>query len=405
TSFLGNRTMFRDIVSLPAGHTLVVQDRTTDVRQYWDVAVGGSDDDGTTVDEYAAHTRALLDDSVRLQLMSDVPFGSLLSGGLDSSIVSAVATQHVSEQLKTFSMEYSKNVEMNRAGSDVEYARLMAQTFGTDHHEFLFTPEEYHDCHEQATWHLEKPVELTTPSLFLLHKSLKPHITVVLSGEGADELFGGYYFFLRDAQQNAVTEFPWAPYFREVSQLLDPELAVATQFQARMRQGLDDLLSRAPGTDFLNRVLYMFVKVYLLEMLERQDKASMAWSVEARVPYLDHRLVEYVFRMPSQWKLHNGDEKFILKQAFEGLLPAQVRQRKKKPFPFPVDPRSLYEQRGMANELVQCGTSRISPYFDKKKVGDFLHKRNEFSGIDSLAVFRTSFALIALDRWHQAFRI
>jgi asparagine synthase (glutamine-hydrolysing) len=384
---------------------LVLQDRDPDVRQYWDVAVGGSDNDVETVDDYAAGTRALLDDSVRLQLMSDVPFGSLLSGGLDSSIVSAVATRHVNEQLKTFSMEYSRNVEMNRASSDVEYARLMAARLGTDHHEFLFTPEEYYDCHEQATWHLEKPVELTTPSLFLLHKSLKPYITVVLSGEGADELFGGYYFFLRGAQENTVTEFPWAPYFREVSQLLDPELAVATQFQDRVRQGLDILLSRAPGTDFLNRILYLFVKVYLLEMLERQDKASMAWSVEARVPYLDRRLVEYVFRMPSQWKLNNGNEKFILKRAFECMLPPQVHQRKKKPFPFPVDPRSIYEQRGMANELAQSGTSRISQYFDKKKVGEFLFKRNEFSGIDNLAVFRTSFALIALERWHRAFQI
>jgi asparagine synthase (glutamine-hydrolysing) len=403
TSFLGNRTMFRGITALPAGHTAVIEGRSPTVRQYWDVAVGGSED--AAVDEYAAHTQAMLADSVRLRLMSDVPFGSLLSGGLDSSIVSAVATQHVSEPLKTFSIEFSQNVEMNRAGADVEYARHMAKTFDTDHHEFIFAPQDYYDCQELATWHLEKPVELTTPSLFLLHKSLKPHITVVLSGEGADELFGGYYFFLQEAQRNEVTEFPWAPYSREVAQLMNPELAETTQFQARMSQGLNDLLSKADGTDFLNRILYLFVKVYLIEMLERQDKTSMAWSVEARVPFLDHRLVEYAFTMPSRWKLNGDDEKYILKKAFHALLPERVRERKKKPFPFPVDPRSIHEQRGAANDLAQSSTSRIGHYFDKKKVEDFLYKRNGFSSIDNLAVFRTSFALISLEMWHRAFRI
>ncbi|MBC2714568.1 MAG: asparagine synthase (glutamine-hydrolyzing) [Desulfobacteraceae bacterium] len=405
TSLLNANTMFKDIFSVPAGHTIVFKNKTKQVSEYWDIKLEDIQSGDTSIDRYKEKIFSLLDDSVRMRLMSDVPFGSLLSGGLDSSIISALATRYVNDNLMTFAMEYSKNIQLGKSNIDTEFAGIMANTFQTDHREFIFDPEEYKEVFEKVTWHLEKPIELTTPSLYLLHKSLKQHITVVLSGEGADELLGGYFFFLKEAQTNQLSEFPWAPYFKEVSMLINPEIERETRFKENVKTSLNDFLNKFKTNDFLNKVLYLFIKIYLLEMLERQDKTSMAWSVEARVPFLDHRLVENIVNIPSRYKFKDDNEKYLLKESFRDIIPPVIINRKKKPFPFPVDPMSVYRQKNIANDLVQSGTSRISHYFDKKMTNNFFNKKNEFKGIDSLAIFRTSHSIIALEMWHKAFGV
>jgi asparagine synthase (glutamine-hydrolysing) len=140
-------------------------------------------------------------------------------------------------------------------------------------------------------------------------------------------------------------------------------------------------------------------------MLERQDKTSMAWGVECRVPFLDHRFVEYVANLPSSIKVRGETEKYILKESSRGFLPDRVVDRKKKPFPFPIDPKSVVQMKKKANDLVQSGTSSVARYFDKKRCDDFFNKKNEFKELDSLAIFRTSHALISLETWHNAFGI
>jgi len=405
TSLLNGHTMFKDICSVPAGHSVVFKNKTKHVTEYWNIELENSRDEEHLFDRSKDHIYALLEDSVRMRLMSDVPFGSLLSGGLDSSLISALAIKYVSEQLKTFSMEYTKNIDMGQANSDTKYSRMVAEAFQTEHKEFIFRPEEYYDIHKKVTWHLEKPIELTAPSLYLLHKNLKKFVTVVLSGEGADELFGGYYFFLKEARTNRLKEFPWAPYFEEVSMLLNTEIEKETRFRENVKSTLHDMLHKFKTDDFMNKALYLFIKIYLLEMLERQDKTSMAWGVETRVPFLDHRLVEYVVNIPSKYKIRNDTEKYILKESSRGFIPSEVIDRKKKPFPFPVDPKSVYNQKNIANELVQSGNSRIADYFDKKETEDFFKKKNKFKGLDNLAIFRTSYAMISLELWHEAFGV
>jgi len=405
TSLLNGNTMFKNIYSVPAGHRVVFKNKTTHITEYWDVELEQSHEDELSFEKHKEKICTLLEDSVRMRLMSDVPFGSLLSGGLDSSLISALATRHVNENLKTFSMEYTKNMEFGQSNSDINYSRMMADAFQTDHKEFIFQPEEYYDALKDVTWHLEKPIELTTPSLYLLHKNLKDTVTVVLSGEGADELFGGYFFFLKEAQTNQLKEFPWAPYFKEVSMLLNTDIRKETNFKERVKSTLYDLLNRFETDDFLNKVLYLFIKIYLVEMLERQDKTSMAWGVETRVPFLDHRLVEYIVNIPSKHKVRNSTEKYILKESFRGFIPPEVIDRKKKPFPFPVDPKSVYKQKNDANDLVQSGNARIANYFNKKETNDFFNKKNKFKGIDNLAIFRTSYNMISLELWHEAFGV
>ena len=403
TSILNGNTMFKNIYSIEAGHKLVFKNKTKHITQYWDITLENIHEEELSIEQYKQQISTLLEDSVRMRIMSDVPFGSLLSGGLDSSLISAFATKFVNKKLRTFSMEYSKNIEMGQSNSDTKYSKMIADVFQTNHKEFIFQPEEYQDNLKKVTWHIEKPIELTTPSLYLLHKNLKKYITVVLSGEGADELFGGYFFFLQDAQKNDLKEFPWAPYFNEVSTLLNVDIEKETNFKEKIQSSLNDLIHRFNTDDFLNKVLYLFIKIYLLEMLERQDKTSMAWGVETRVPFLDHRLVEFIVNIPSKYKIRNQTEKYILKETFRDFIPSEVIDRKKKPFPFPVDPRSIYQQKNIANELVQSGNSKISSYFNKKKTFDFFNKKNKYKGIDNLAIFRTSYAMIALELWHEVF--
>ena len=405
TSLLGSNTMFKNINTLPAGHMMIFKNGAKKVTEYWDLELNNAEVDELSFNEYKELISSILEDSVRMRLMSDVPFGSLLSGGLDSSLISALATKHVKQKLKTFSMEYTKNLDMGGQNPDTKFADLMAKTFRTDHREFIFEPEEYYGFHEKVTWHMEKPVELTAPSLYLLHNKLKKYVTVVLSGEGSDELFGGYFFFLQNAKDRRLSEFPWAPYFDEVSMLLNGNIEKETGFRESVKFSLDTLLNKHNTEDFLNRVLYLFIKIYLLEMLERQDKTSMAWGVETRVPFLDHRFVELIVNIPSRYKIKNGSEKYILKESFRGFIPDEILDRKKKPFPFPIDPKSVICQRNDANRLVQSGKSRIASYFDKKRTDDFFHKRNSFKNIDNLAIYRTSYAMIALELWHKAFGI
>jgi asparagine synthetase B (glutamine-hydrolysing) len=259
----------------------------------------------------------------------------------------------------------------------------------------------------RTTWHVEKPVDLTSPSLFLLYRGVKPRATVVMSGEGADELFAGYDFFLDRYSEQAPPGFPWAPYFDEVASLLDPAIERETGFRERVRATIADetaVLDVDDARDGLNRILYLFLKYYLVEMLERLDKTSMAWGVESRVPFLDHRLVEYVVTMPASYKAVPGTVKRLLKHVAEGLLPEDVVHRKKRPVPIPVDPKTVWSERRRANDLVQSG-SGIGSYFDRKKVDDFLHKRAEYAAAEDLAIYRTSHALIALDAWQRTFEV
>jgi asparagine synthase (glutamine-hydrolysing) len=405
TALLNDNTMFKNIYTLPAGHMIVFKNKHKQMIQYWDIKLGNTELEPPSFLKSKEKTAMLMNDSVQMRLMSDVPFGSLLSGGLDSSLISALATKYANHRLSTFSMEFDKNSRLNTSNSDTIYARKMAEALQTIHKDYSYNPGDYYENMSNVTWHVEKPIELTTPSLFLLFRSLKKDVSVVLSGEGADELFGGYFFFLNGLPNRQLVEFPWAPYFKEVSMLLEPNIEKETRFKQKVKAVLFDMMNRFATDDHLNKVLYLFLKLYLLEMLERQDKTSMAWSVESRVPFLDHHLVEFVSNMPSQYKMKNDVEKYILKEVSRDILLEDIINRKKKPFPFPIDPKSIIEQKNNALELVQSGNSRISQYFDKKMIHDFFNKKNQFANIDNLAIFRTSYALIALDLWHKVFKL
>ena len=293
-----------------------------------------------------------------MEMVSDVPLGTLLSGGLDSSLVSALAAKHFGGHLMTFAMGYNRST-LRPDDTDPHYAGLVAAAYGTDHTELLFQPDEYFEAMKRVTWHVEKPVELTWPSLYLLYRGVKPKATVVMSGEGADELFGGYYFYLERPRAEGQGEFPWAPYLAEVSAAVDPALAKETRCMERLRSTLAGDLAAFETEDATNKLLYLFLKYHVVELLERLDKTSMAWGVESRVPFLDHRLVEFVVNMPSSYKSVPGCEKRLLKSIGEDLLPEAVVKRKK---PAGSNPRRSKNRIPRAEPSQRIGAGRWLSY-------------------------------------------
>jgi asparagine synthase (glutamine-hydrolysing) len=405
TSLLDSRTMFENIRSVAPGTTLVVDGGTVKEHRYWSMEHASRPYDGGSFDECKATLRELLESSIRLQVVSDVPFGTLLSGGLDSSLVTAMAARSIDGPLRTFSMDYDKNRSLRSEGTDTHYAHLVSAAYRTAHTELLFQPQDYLDVLTTVSWYVEKPVDLTSPSLYLLYRGVKPTVTVVTSGEGADELFAGYDFFLDRWRARQPEEFPWAPHLDEISTLLDPGLEAETAYRERIHSTLAVEMNALDTPDLLNKELFLFLKYYMVEMLERLDKTSMAWAVESRVPFLDHRVVEYVLNLPSSFKSTGASDKILLKSIAADLLPSEVIRRKKRPVPIPVDPKTLFSQRNEANALVQSASSRIGNYFDKRKVDAFFRKKDGFAATDNLALYRTSHAVIALDAWHRAFGV
>jgi asparagine synthase (glutamine-hydrolysing) len=373
------------------------------IRKYWDITL--QDSTATDVRNFVTGIDRRLRHSVTEQAMSDVPVGTLLSGGIDSSIIATLLTKVRNTRVKTFSMEYDLNNKVNPWNTDRHFSHLMATHLNSNHHDYVFTADEYHESFASATRTVEKPIDMTTPSLYLLYRNIHSNAKVILTGEGADELFAGYFFFLKNIFTDGCHGFPWAPYYDLIHGLLHFNSGRHDVCTQAINEIYKYIFCKMETTDVLNKVLYMFVKLYLVEMLERQDKTSMAWGIEARVPFLDHHFVEYVMNIPSKYKFKDGNaEKYILKRFSEGLLPSEIVMRKKRPLPFPVDPVTLLMQRKKAISLLKCSDSLVSNIFDPKKTIKFLNGEGEYRQVDSLAKFRTSYVIYALQIWCDVFR-
>lgn len=402
TCLLNNNSMFKGVYSLPPGAYIIYCRGKTEVIRYWDIVL--SDKTYGNENDIIAELNSILGEAVRKQKMSDVDIGSLLSGGLDSGIITKLLSDKSGSDIFTFSMDYKKNKNVNPNNSDEYFSGFLAERLKTKHYSFIFDACDYYDFFEETTKSIEKPLDLTSISLFLLYMKIHEKVKVVLTGEGGDELFAGYFFFLNGIK-NASTflGFPWSPYYTVVKDLFRDDLEENDKCQHNIRREYLSLVEKHDTSDQLNVILYLFLKLYLVEMLERQDKASMAWGVEARVPFLDHKLVEYVANIPSRLKLNGDNEKYILKQAAKKILPCKILERKKRPLPFPIDPMTLYNQNKHSISLLKSTDSLVTHVFDREKTIDFLSDSGIYGNVDRLAKYRTSFAINSLDVWLRVF--
>jgi asparagine synthase (glutamine-hydrolysing) len=381
-------TLFRDIQKLPAGHLLIIKrDGSVELKQYWDALPRKQAENMAAASE-AEHSEEilrLLRDSIRKRMMSDVPFGVFLSGGVDSSANVALMSELMSQPVRTYTVGFEDNVELN----ELESARAVAERFRTDHHEVIINQGDMQKFLPELIFHQDEPLaDPVCVPLYYVSKLARESGTIVVQvGEGADEIFAGYDWFRkyvriyeqfwRRAEQLPVSlrhslltlakplletsfnkrtaielarrlgadeELFWggAIVFDEdfkrrlLSTELNTRVAGLSSYQA-VEKHLEHIAVARPDADFATRMSYLELKLRLPELLlMRVDKMTMATSVEARVPFLDHHLVEYAMGLPVDLKIKGANGKYILQRALEKVLPEDLLYRPKRGFGAPI---------------------------------------------------------------------
>ncbi len=435
----GDETLFAGVNRLLPGHTLVwKEDGRIDTREYWDLEFEPKHDTRSDA-EYIEEWRDLFKRSVELRLMSDVPLGMFLSGGIDSSAIAAVMSELVDEPIKTFSVAFNE-----REANELEYARLVARTYRTDHHEVTVTPQEFFDALPKLVWHEDEPIGfVASVPLYFVSRIAQQHVKVVLTGEGSDEMLAGYGryakalkllemgeryetlapTFLRDAVRGGVATLP-ATFNRklnrtfltrqsDIENLFFDNFAVfprAMQSQMFRRQTLERMsdlepysqinrwLAKTDADDTLDKLLYADTKTYLHELLMKQDQMSMAASVESRVPFLDHKLCEFTARMPRRMKLRGGSTKWILREAMRGILPREILDRPKMGFPVPLGKWLRGEFRHIVDEFVLGDRALGRGVFDREFVRRLVNEHSRGVNHDERI-----WALVNFEIWQRQF--
>ncbi|GGM07904.1 asparagine synthetase B [Streptomyces fumigatiscleroticus] len=354
---------------------------------YWELETRPhADDRDTTI----ATVRSLLDDIVRRQLVADVPRCTLLSGGLDSSAMTALAARQLGEhgeRVRSFAVDFVGQAENFvadelRGTPDTPFVHDVARSAGTDHQDIVLDAQALADPEVRARTIRARDLPMgfgdMDASLYLLFRAIREHSTVALSGESADEVFGGYLQFFDEEARNADT-FPWlvqfARHFGEDSDVLRPELTKALDLGSYVADGYRAAVSgirRLDGeSDFeyrMRRICHLHLNRFVRILLDRKDRASMAVGLEVRVPFCDHRLVEYVYNTPWALKSFDGREKSLLREATADVLPKSVYDRVKSPYPSTQDPKYAAALQQQALELLARPGHAVFDIVDRERV-------------------------------------
>ena len=426
-------TIFRNIHKLPPGHYLELNDGQTTVRKYWDFEFKPAQ--SQTDDDYLDQLRTLLDESVRLRLISDVPLGAFLSGGIDSSTVVALMARHMGQPVKTFSIGFHED-----SYNELKYARLTAEKFGTDHHEFIVSPD-ICDVVDDLVWHFDEPfADSSAIPTYMVSKLARDHVTVILSGDGGDELFAGYtryaverkrggFGFLpktvREGVMRPISQHlphsawgrnylhnvsldPTARYLDSVSVFtsLNRKSLYTSDFAGKLQPrgyaaGLfDDLVKNVQTDDAVDRLLYLDSKTYLPgDILTKVDRMSMAVSLEARAPLLDHKLIEFVTTVPSTLKLAGLETKHLLKRAVRDLVPNEILHRPKQGFGVPIQEWINQQLRSRIRDTLSDARTRQRGYIDSHYVDVLLDEHERGRRDHSMGLW----SLFMLELWQRRF--
>lgn len=344
--------VFRDISEIPAAHCAVLTEEGFRLRSYWELKAEPHTENFT---ETSAHVRELIIDAVKRQLVSDVPLCCFLSGGLDSSVISAIAAREFGERgerLSTWSIDYKYNHQNFRASSfqpdeDAPWVKRMAEFIGSDHTNVELDTPALADALEDSTRARDLPgMADVDSSLYLFCGKIRERFPVALSGECADEVFGGYPWYHRK-EVLFYDGFPWSTAVPERAALLKRPMS-AGDAEAYVRRSYDKCIAK---TDYLGsdngtarRMREMFIMnmdYFMATLLDRKDRMSMAHGLEVRVPFCDYRIVEYAYNIPWEMKSYTGREKGLVRHAMTGILPEDVLWRKKSPYPKTHNPNYM----------------------------------------------------------------
>lgn len=338
--------VFKGVFELKPAECAVYDERGLRKHIYWDYGCEGGTSE--SFDEVKEHVRSLVTDAITRQTVSDVPLCTFLSGGLDSSLISSVTARRFAEQgrrLHTFSVEYRDNAKYFKAGkfqpnSDDEYIQIMAKYLGTEHHRVIIDTPELVEALYTSTEARDLPgMADVDSSLLLFCKKVREFSTVALSGECADEIFGGYPWY-RDKDIRMTDGFPWSQSTAYRAGLTRREFVPNEKAaQEYVYAKYLDTIGRAeseglpPLEKRMREMMRLNMEWFMQTLLVRKDRMSMYWGLEVRVPFCDHRIVEYLYRVPWEYKDYLGREKGLLREAMSSWLPEEVLWRKKSPYP------------------------------------------------------------------------
>ena len=428
------RTMFEGIQKLHPGHILVVEDRKVSIRQFWELQ---KQDLGHLGEKEAADLLySQLRSSVALRMQSDVPLGTLLSGGLDSTAVLGLMTEIQGPGIPSFSVGYSNDGQ--DGFSEFHYSRLAAKHFHSDYHEAIVTPELFMDFLPKAVWHQDEPIgePASVPLYYVCKKAKEQGITVLLSGEGSDELLGGYNRHIGETMSARYQMLP-KPLHKTAEWLLSAMPRVPVLRKGHRAMGIPDFWQRyqswhtvfstdlkhqlvesgrsqaetfadvfhqydqsnLPMNNF-DKLLWLDIKTWLPDdLLMKKDRMGMATSLEARVPFLDQQFAETAFSLSSDLKVRGLSGKYVFKKSMERLLPKEIIYRKKAGFPTPISKWIAQDLRKPISEILCDTGAGDHGFFDRKLVKRLLDEH--VSGRENHE--RLLFPILNFDLWHRTF--
>jgi asparagine synthase (glutamine-hydrolysing) len=443
---LDNRTLFEGVTKLHPASYLLVDERgeTLDGGEYWSL---GFEEDHVSSDEYYVNElRFLIEDAVKIRLRSDVPLGTYLSGGLDSSIVSSLAAKLLGRGLPAFTGYFPNGPEYD----ETPYARAVAAQNGSEHHVVAASPSQFAELLPRIIWFMDEPA--AGPGVFpqyVVSRLAREHVTVALGGQGGDELFGGYARYLmmyleeslmgsifgsQDPQRHVVTLGSVLPhlallqqyvpllkrfwsdglfgpveerYFSLVARSAHLEDCLAPEFLAErnpehlfeaFKTQFNDVLGKVStgGSALVNRMTAYDARTMLQSLLHVEDRMSMAVSLESRLPLLDHRIAELAYRMPPALKYHEGEAKSVLKRACGAFLPAEVLERRdKKGFPVPFVEWSRGELRDFVGDILLGESARARGIYRPEGVERLMESEQPYG--------RELWGMLCLELWYRVF--
>jgi len=420
-------SIFQDIKKLPPGHTLKLKNNEIRICSYWDVELKSN---GKEPAQVKRNLRELLQDAVKVRLMSDVPLGAFLSGGVDSSIIVALMAQVMEEPVKTFSIGFEDSTY-----NELKYARMIAEKFNTEHHEFIIKPDAV-ELADNLLKYLDEPFgDFSIFPTYLVSKMARDYVTVVLSGDGGDELFAGYDTYIADKIANLTKFLDMIPPSPKKKGLINrakrfvegmklPEDLHHTRWMIFLQQAEKELLydrdvksgvqefdpfkfersyfanAAYHQHDDINKQMYVDLKMYLVDnILVKVDRMSMATSLEARVPFLDHRFVEFSATVPGDYKMQGMKTKVILKQAMEELLPNEILYRGKEGFSIPIKNWLKKELKPLMMDTLASDKIKREGFFNSNYIDKLVSEHLKGTENHSHRLW----ALIIFGRWYDLY--
>lgn len=415
-----NLTLFKNILQVPPGHIVIIRENAVQFDQYWKIRPFHQPT-SKSFDEYQQEFTKLMHDSVRLRLLSDVPLGVFLSGGLDSSAIAAIASRESNSTIQTFSAGFQE-----KSFDESMYSQLVANHLHTRHHHVHIKPD-VPGIIPQLVYHMEEPTaDSSALAVYYLSQYTRQFVTVALSGDGADEIAAGYETYTADLiarwftwlpqfvirwlkfvgnnmpvtsekyplqmkfnrfihglhHSEAISHLSWRSIFQydEIPSLLSPEFFRNETLQT-IQQNFINLFQTYPDCDLVTKALFSDTTFYLPhDMLIKVDRMSMAHSLEVRLPFLDYRIVEFFFNLPSKYKLHRlFQKKYLLKKAMAPLLPATIVKRSKAGFNVPISDWFRTNMREYTADILYSKDTKAIPFinweFAHKTLDDHLKRR------------------------------